>query len=880
MKPLFRLALRRSRDRELDEELAFHLEMRARELMAKGLSPEAARAEARRQFGDLEDARRYCHQVDTRLERRLRHREVLSELRQDLGFAVRALRRAPAYTLVAALTLALGIGANTAIFSVVRGILLRPLPFPAPDRLVMLASSFNGTPTTSSPANVVDWQNQNKSFAALSPLESHPAVLTGSGEPERLRGFDVGADFFAILGATPVAGRLGFTKEEASWRGPKAVILHESLWRTRFGADPNVVGRTITLDGVRHQVVGVAPAAQAWPSNAVLWFPWSFDPAQLAESRGSVYLNVVGRLKPEVTLEAARTDLGAITERLARDYPDDNPGLRAVLIPLHEWITGDLTQPLYILLGGVGFVLLIACANVANLALIRGVARQSELAVRAALGAGRGRLIRQLVTESAVLALAGAGLGILVARLGMNLLLQAAPSSMPRLNAVHLDGMVLGFTLFIALLTALGFGLLPARLVVRPDLAKTLREGGRGVQRAAGNRARRALVVAEVALAVMLLAGAGLLIRSFDKLTRVDPGFRPDHSVAFALSLPEGRYPEGEAQAAFVRALLIRVGALPGVQSTGAAFGMPLTGLAFVINFEVAGRPPLKPAEQPSAEIRIATPGYFAAMGIPILKGRGFTESDRAGMPRAILITQAAAQKFFPNEEPIGKHLRIGWRRDSVQLEGDVVGVLGDLKLQSLREESAPQFWLAYEQWPIGSFNVVMHTNRAEDAMVNEARGVVHELDPDLAVSQVRTLEAVLAESVAQPRFYMLLLSVFAGVAILLSAIGIYGVIAYVAGQRVREIGIRMALGASRGRVVRMIVREGTWLTLTGVVAGVLGAAGLSRVLRALLFQVSTTDPLTYLGVVGLLGVVALVASGIPALAAAKVDPAMTMRAE
>jgi len=881
MRPLFRLPVRRSPAQEVEEEFAFHLEMRTRELIAGGWTPEAARVEARRQFGDLDDARAYCRQTDLRRGKRAMRTEYLHELRQDIGFALRGLRRAPAYTLVAVLTLALGIGANSAIFSVVRGILLRPLPFQDPGRITMVASLFNGRPAPSSPANIADWMAQNRSFSALAQIENHSAVLTGAGQPERLKGFDVGGAFFGILGVAPVLGRLGFTPEETAWQGAKAVVLNETLWRTRFGADPGLVGRLVTLDNERWRVVGIAPARAAWPSGAQAWFPFTFDPAQLADSRGAIYLNLIGRLKTGVALAAAQADVGAITQRLVRDFPDANTGMGVRLYPLLEWITGELNRPLYILLGGVGFVLLIACANVANLALVRGVAREGELAVRTALGAGRGRLVRQLVTESVVLALLGAGAGLALAAGSTRLLVQAAPASIPRLGAIRLDGMVLGFTLLLGLLTALLFGVLPARLVVRPDLARTLREAGRGgAHRAGGNRLRRLLVVAEVALSVMLLAGAGLLIRSFTRMMQVDPGFRTEGTVSFALSLPESVYPKGDRQAAFMRALMERMRAVPGVQSAGAAFGMPLTNFSFNFNFEVAGRPPLKPAEQPFAEVRVATPDYFATMGIPILKGRGLSEADRAGGQRVVLITEAGVAKFFPGEDPIGKHVKFGWGRKDGNLEGDIVGVVGDVKLASLADATVPQFWAPYDQWTVPSFNVVLHAGRSLDAVVQDAGRAVHELDHDLALAQIKTLDTVLAESVAEPRFYMLLLSAFAGVALLLSAIGIYGVIAYLAGQRVREIGIRIALGASRGRVIGMIVREGGLLTVGGIALGVLGALGMSRVLGALLFGIKPTDPLTYLLVTGGLALVALCACCVPALRAAKVDPALTMRAE
>ena len=882
MKPLFRLPIRRPAADEVDSEFAFHLEMRTEELIAQGFSPEAARAEARRRFGDLDDARRYCRTTGHRREKRLMRTELLSELRQDITLALRALRRAPGFALVAVLTLALGIGANTAIFSVVRGILLRPLPFPDPGGLVLVVSTYQGKDSPFvSPANAYDWRDGNRSFRSLGVIGGHSAVITGSGDPERLRGYDVSPDHFAILGVTPVLGRLNFSPEEAAFQGDKAVIVSENLWRTRFGADPGLAGKPVTLDNETYRVVGVAPRALGWPVDAMVWFPFSFDPAKLAGSRAAVYLNVIGRLKPGVGLDAARADMRGIAARLERDFPDANAGLGAGVVPLHQWMTGSLDQPLYILLGGVGFVLLIACANVANLLLVRGLAREGELAVRAALGAGRGRLMRQLVTESLVLAFLGAGAGLALAGVGTRLLVQAAPSSIPRLGDIRVDAVVLGFTFLVALATGVLFGLLPARLVVRPDLARTLREGGRGgSQGTGGRRARRILVVAEVALSVMLLAGAGLLIKSFNRLMAVDPGFRTGGSVTFALSLPAAKYPSPDQQTGFVGSLMERLRVIPGVQSAGAALGMPLTRFSFNFSFQIAGRPPLQPSDQPSAEVRVATPEYFPTMGIPIVAGRGFTAADRAGSPKVLLLTETAAQRFFPGENPIGKQVRFGWGRASGNLEGEIVGIVGDVKLASLATASVPQFWAPYAQWPVSSMNVVLHAGREPEAVVADARRVIRELDPELALSQVRTLDAVLAESVAQPRFYMLLLTAFALVALALSAIGIYGVVAFLVGQRSREIGVRIALGASRGRVIRMIVREGSAMTLGGLGLGLLGAFGLTRLMDALLFGVAATDPTIYALVALVLAGVALASCWVPALKAARVDPALTMRAE
>jgi len=866
---------------EVHDEFAFHLEMRTNELVAHGMAPAEARAEALRQFGDLKDATTYCRRVDERRENRIMRTEWLADMRQDLGFAVRTLRKSPAFTIVAVLTLALGIGANTAIFSVVRGILLRPLPYAAPDRLVMVPAIYEAKRSTVSPANAADWRTQNRSFTDMAVITSHSTVITDAGEPEQLRGYDVGPTYFSILGVRPLAGRLTFTAEESQWKGPKAVVIGESLWRGRFGSNPKIVNSLITLDGERYQVIGVMPGNTTWPANSVLWFPFTYDPAELENSRGAVYLTVLARLKPGVTIPAARSDMLAITRQLATRYPDSNSGLSADVVPMQEWITGSIKTPLLVLLGGVGFVLLIACANVANLLMVRGARRAGELAVRTALGAGRARLVRQLLTESVVLALAGGVAAYGLALVGTRLLVHAAPTNIPRLDGVRVDGVVLAFTLGIALLIGLIFGLAPARRAVSPDLAQTLREGGRGSGNRAGtSSARRSIIIGEIALSMMLLAGAGLLIRSFNRLMNVDPGFRTDHSISFALSLPRTRYPDPAKQVLFRSSLMERVHAISGVQHAGVAFGLPLTPMGFMFTFEIGGRPPVKPADQPVAQVRVADADWFPAMGIAARRGRTFAATDRAGSPKVLVMTQSAADQFFPHEDPLGKHVKFAWDRDSQEMEGDIVGIVPDVKQSSLAATSLPQFWAAYDQWPVSSFTVVLHTQRDPQSVLGSVSRIVHDIDPALAISQVKTLDQVVGESVAQPRFYMTLLSVFAVVALLLSAIGIYGVIAYLVGQRSREIGIRIALGAGRGSVVALIVREGAIMAGIGLALGVAGALALTRLLAALLFDTSPSDPITYLAVVAVLGSIALIASGVPALRAARVDPALTMRAE
>lgn len=878
----FRLALRRRARLDVEEEFAFHIEMRTNELVAQGWSHANARTEAERQFGDLEDAKQFCGKTDERRESRTMNRELLQEVRQDVSFAMRALRRAPAFSIVAILTLALGIGANTAIFSVVRGILLKPLPFQKPSELVMVTPTVNGQNWIWSPANLRDVQEQSKTFTSIAAMESRSAVLTNQGSPAQLRAFSVSADFFPLLGLRAVRGRLSFTAEESAFQGRKAVIMIESLWRTRFGSDTTLIGRNITIDNEAFQVVGIAPNDAIYPANTDLWFPFSYNPADLIDNRGSVFLRAIARVKPGVPLETATADVRDIAQQLAKQYPDVNGGLSAKVVLLSDTIVGDIKRPLWILLGGVAFVLLIACANVANLLLVRSVARESELAVRTALGAGRGRLVRQLATESLLLSVIAGAIGLALAAIGTKVLLQMAPSSLPRIGFVRVDSAVLLFTLTVSLLTSVIFGLLPSRQSVRPDVARTLREGtrGAGMQRAS-HHARRVLVVVELALSVMLLAGAGLLIKSFERLTSVDPGFRTDHSMSFSILLPEAKYPDDDTQRVLMTAMTERLRALGSVDHVSAATGMPLTPFVRIFAFSVAGRVYKSVADWSSIEVRVATPDYLATMEIPVIRGRGFTETDRKGGVGALLITESGAKKFFPDEDPIGRHITTGWGRRGIgTLTGEIVGVVGDFKQLSLADKPHPMLYAAYDQWPVRSFNVVVHSQRDFTGISREAAKAVHEIDPDLALSDVKSLDDVYAESVAQPRFYMLLLTVFAALALILSSVGVYGVIAYLVGQRTREIGIRVALGASRLNVIRLVAREGLTMTLLGISVGLGGAFGLSRLMQALLFETAPTDVSTYALVVVLLALVATAACLVPALRASRIDPVLAIRAE
>jgi predicted permease len=881
---LFRLPWRDARRvaDDVDEELGFHIDMRAAELVAAGLPPEQARAEARRRFGDLEFTRHYCRDLDRRRETHVRRTELFDALRQDLRFALRTLRRSPGFTAVAVLTLALGIGANTAIFSIVHGVLLRPLPWAEPEQLIRIFDFKNGQRVTPTPSNFVDWREQSRSFEGMAAIDGGMSALTGvGGEPEMISTADVSANLFSLLRVRPLLGRT-FVPGEDEWGAPKVAVLSEGLWRRRFGADPDVLGRSVTIGGVPRTVVGVVPNHRGYPLGTEVWAPIGWDPEVLPRMRGAHYLRVVARLKPDVALEGAQTEMAGIAARLEEQYRTQNAGYGVMLQPLHQVIVGDIRTPLLVLLGAVGFVLLIACANVANLLLVRAAGREAEIAVRTALGAGRGRIVRQLVTESILLSLIGGAAGILIAYWGSRAFVALAPRDIPRLGEVGLDATVLLFTVAVAVLTGVLFGLVPAIQVSRPDLAQTLKEGGRTGSRArrGSQRARGVLVVAEMALAVALLIGAGLLARSFVELQRVDPGFRPDGVITFDVSLPDSKYEELPAVRAFAGGLLDELRGLPAARSAALAFGIPLTGFDYSLSLEIAGRPPAPPEAMLTTEIRVATPEYFATMGIPIVRGRGFTSTDREGSPQVVVINRAAVRRFFPQEDPLGKRVSLGWSRDGVRMGGEIVGIIGDVRQFSLDSEVQPEMYMSFEQWPVQSISAVVRTSAEGAALATAVRALVHELDPDLPVVGFRALDDVVSESVSQPRFYSLLLAAFAVVALLLASVGIYGVIAYGVAQRTHEIGIRVALGASGARVLRTVVGQGLALALLGVALGVAIALWVTRALASLLYGVTATDPLTFAGVGLLLLAVAALACWVPARRAASIDPMVALRSE
>jgi putative ABC transport system permease protein len=804
----------------------------------------------------------------------------MQTLWQDLRYGARMLLKNPGFTAVAVVTLALGIGANAAIFSVINSVMLRPLPYPQPERLVWIWGANPSAGIKQEGASLpdfADWKTQGRSFAAMGGFTNYSPILTGAGEPERLTGAYVTDGFFTTLGVSPQLGRV-FTPDEDRPDNRRVAVLGHDLWQRRFGGDPGIVGRKITLHGNPYLVVGVMPPGFKHPlpgtrAPVEVWTPLGIDPATMG--RRSDFLGVVARLKPGVAVGQARSEMDALMRRLEGQYPDTNRGWGVILLPLLDRFVGDMRPTLYLLLAAVGFLLLIACANVANLLLARATARQREVAIRSALGAGRGRVVRQLLTESALLSALGGAVGLLMAKWGMDALISMSPAGVPRLGEVAFDWRVLGVAFGVALLTGLLFGLLPALQAASPLLNEALKEGGRGADAARGKRMRSAIVVAEVALALVLSVGAGLMLRSFARLQNVNPGFNPDHVLTASLALPGAKYEEGPLVVAFYRRLLNEVAALPGVESAGLVDALPLAGGSY-LSFVIEGRPPA--ARTPDAEHRVVSPGYFRAMGIPLIRGRMLSEQDHAQTPFATVISETMARRYWPNEDPLGKRINLDdsqtapWRT--------IVGIVGDVRNEGLNAEPNPQMYVSFAQAPRQGMSLVVRGAGDPRGLIAGVRNKVVELDRDQPLYNVRTLEQALAESLARERFGLLLIVTFAGLALLLATVGVYGVLAYSVTQRTREIGVRLALGASRRDVLRLIAGQGMKLVLAGVGVGLLASFALTRLMTGLLYGITATDPLAFIVVSVLLIVVALVACWIPARRATKIDPMVALRFE
>jgi putative ABC transport system permease protein len=804
---------------------------------------------------------------------------MLAALTRDIRFSVRLLLHQPGFTLVAVLTFALGIGVNAAVFSVLNGVLLRPLPYPDPDRITMiwLDNERQGIKEdiTSYP-NYRDWREQNTVYAHVAAVANAAFTLTGADEPERLLGARVTANFFDVLGVAPLLGRVFTEAQEVPGQDRVAVISH-GLWQRRFGGASDVLGKTMTLSGQPHEIIGVMPGTLRVPQRADVWTPLA-PPEQARNARGSFWLPVIGRLKPGVTIEQAQTEMSGISARIAQSDPNQR-GFGAYVVPLHRQIVGDIERTLLVLMAAVGFVLLIACANLGNLMLGKTATRQKELAVRTALGAARGRLIGQIVTETTVLALAGAALGLVLAFWAAQFFIAVGGDAVPRPDAIGIDARVMGFSLLLALTSALVAGLVPALQASRSDVIEHLREGGREGGTASSRRTRSVLVAAEVALAFVLLAGAGLLIRTLWTMQGVDRGFRPDGVTIATVSVPASLYAGPAEVRGFYARLLERVRALPGVQSAATGTGVLLPLLANSGVFSIEGKP-LPPQEQRiEYPVESVSPGFFETLGYSLARGRTFTAQDHADAPRAVVINEALARHGWEGQDPIGRRLRPGDERSTAPWM-TVVGVVRDVRRGDLRSSVRPELYMCALQATPRTQTIFVRTAGDPAAILPSLRAAVREVSPQVALFDAGTLADEFQDTLTSPRFRAVLLAAFAIIALLLASIGIYGVTAHAVGQRTHEVGIRMALGARGGDVLGMMIGQHLRPALAGLAIGIVAALALSRSLQSVVYGVGTTDPLTFLSMGALLLAVAAAACWIPARRSTKVDPVVALRAE
>ncbi|HWT02800.1 MAG TPA: ABC transporter permease [Pyrinomonadaceae bacterium] len=806
---------------------------------------------------------------------------------QDLRYGARMLTKSPGFTLIAVAALALGIGANTVIFSVVNTLLLRPLSFPRSEQLTAILAKDPETGelySSYSYANFQDIRDQNQVFEQVAASYMTTAFLRTGEEPERLRGSYASADLFPLLGVNPLVGRAFSSEEERPGGNGQVIVLGYDLWQRRFGGDPKIVGQQLPIDDQSWTVVGVMPQGFKFPVGARqsdFWMPLASNLSEGPRAaRGAVFMSLIGRLKPGVALEQAQAEVNAIASRLEAQYPEANTGLNIALVSAHERLVGKVRPALLVLLAAVAFVLLIACANVANLMLARATVRRKEVAIRTALGASRWRVVRQMLTESLLLSALGGAAGLLLAMWGMDLLVAAIPADIPRTGEIGLDKYVLLFTAGLTTLTGVVFGLVPALQASKTDLNETLKDGTRGMsggmQR---NRARSVLVVTEIALSLVLLVGAGLLFQSFRRLLEVSPGFEADNVLTAEVTVSDKKYPDKEQRAAFYREALERMKALPDVQAVGVIYPLPLGGSFEVFTFDIAGQPPFPPGQQPTSNRRVISQDYFQAMSIPLVKGRAFNDRDRTNAPAVVVVNETFARRFFPGEDPVGRAIIPGEGGDPVTRE--IVGVVGDVRHAGLDAERSPEYYVPYEQADVDRLTVVARTASGNPTNVAGAlRGVFAAMDKEQPVYNVRPMTQLLDESVARRRFNMMLLGGFAALALLLAGIGIYGVISYSVAQRTREIGIRIALGAQIGDVIKLVLKQGLALALVGLAAGLVVAFFITKLMSSLLFGVSATDPVTFASVALILLFVALLACYIPARRAANVDPNVALRYE
>jgi putative ABC transport system permease protein len=804
---------------------------------------------------------------------------------QDVRYAFRSLVRAPGFTLVALITLALGIGGTTAIFSVVDGILLRPLPYPHPETIVRVSrSSPNFADLAFSPADYLDYKNQTRSLQSVAAYREQPVDLTGRGDPVRLTALEVTGAFFDVFRVPSLAGR-AFSETVDRAGGARVAVISEPLWQRQFGRATDIVGQTVRLDGTLTTILGVMPATFVHPARVDLWMLASREvptapvaiEGDLLTQREVQYFNAVGRLREGVPLSQARAELRAISERLARQYPQTNAGEAATAVPLQESIVGDVREGLLILLGAVGFVLLIACANVASLLLARGSGRRRELAVRSALGASRRRLLFQLLTESLVLAAMGGVAGLLVAYWGVDLLLAVAPDSIPRIREVGVDPRVAAFAVVTTAFVGVLFGLIPALQSARAQVVDALKDGGRPGSARSGLRS--ALVVSEIALSLVLLIGAGLLLTSFARLRNVDPGIAVQDLVLVSVPLPQAKY-DNAAQARFYEQLYERVRGNGVTRRAALVFPSPFGGSNAVGAYQVEGAPPRSHADRTVADLNSVSPGYFATVGLPLLEGRDLSFSDSRDGPAYIVINRTMAEREWPGQDPIGKRIAFGGQTDDPNTWLTVVGVVADSKRNDLEASVGPAVYLSLSQFTLPLMSVVARTNAGEAAVAGAVREAVKSLDPELPIDEVSTIERVLDNATGQPRFRAVLVAAFAATALLLAAVGLYGLISYTVTQRVPEIGVRIALGATPLQVARVIVSHGLRLAGLGVAIGIAGALAVARLIQGLLFSISATDPAVYASLAVMLLVITGLACYVPARRAMRVDPMTALRAE
>jgi len=880
------------RNRDVDAEVAFHLETRAAELIASGMPEHEARAQARREFGDIEGARRYMGRMAGRLETSRRRRQTLAELRQDVVYALRRLRAAPTFALAAILTLALGIGANTLIFSVVNAVVLEPLPFPAPEQLYAAYSANRSAGLLQSPVSAVDlddWRAQREQIADLGGYwyaeGSSGLDLIGRGRPQRLSATFIEPGFFPALGVQPLHGRLPREDELVRGGPDRVVVLSHRFWMREFGGDPAIVGTALPLENESLQILGVLPPSFRFPADGVdVYVPYSTLPdSAIPRLRPVRVLSVVARARPGVSEDQVRAELAAITGRLAQQYDEDRSWDAATVVPLADVVTGPVRDGLFVLFGAVALVLLLACVNVAGLQLARAGGRRREIGVRLALGAGRGRIVRQLLTESLLLSALGGGLGVVLATGGLRGVLTLAAGQLPRAAGVTIDTTVLVFALAISLAAGVVFGVVPAWRIARGDAQAALRDGGRGVAGSRHHRVRVALVVAEVAVAMMLVVGAGLLGKSFLVLLDEDPGFRPNGLLAVQFTIDADRHATsgggptvenaGRPYTVFYQEILEAARRLPGVVAAGAVKDPPFGGNGERWQFTVPGRVVPAGEDEPSAAAIHVSDGYFGTIGARV-EGREFTPADRAGAPFVFVVNEAFARRFFPGGRAIGRTIRVG--RSDVE----IVGVVNDIRQVAIAEPAQPTIYVHNLQNSRVKTTLVVRTDGDPAALAPAVRDAIWALDPMQSITNVFTFDDAMSRAVARPRLLVVLLGAFGALGLVLGAVGLYGIIAALVSERRREIGVRLALGARPADVLRMMVRRGLGLAVIGGVIGLAGAALVSRFLTSVLYGVDPLDPATFVAMTAVLLAVAAVASWIPARRGARLDPVETLRAE